>query len=65
MQMLKLEAMGERKKKKGGAQMKGGLMSTSVTVCNESCAAETQRGWTSNCVSGWVSGHGSDAASVT
>lgn len=45
--------------------MKGGLMSTSVTVCNESCAAETQRGLTSNCVSGWVSGHGSGAASVT
>lgn len=45
--------------------MKGGLMSTRVTVCNESCAAEKQRGLTSNYVSGWVSGHGSGAASVT
>lgn len=56
---------GQKKEQERGAQMKGGLMSIRVTVWNESCAAEKQRGLTSDCVSGWVSGHSSGAASVT
>lgn len=49
MQTLKREATGERKERKA-AQMKGGLMSSRVTVCGESCEAAKQRGLTSNCV---------------
>lgn len=45
-----------RKEGEKWAPMKGGLMSSRVSVCNESCEAEEQRALTSNCVSGWVSG---------